>query len=440
MENVAAIADSEHRRSASPESALAILFLVVTVNLFDRQLINILAQDIKLDLSLTDAELGLLTGTAFGALKAAFSVPIGAWADRSSRPRILGGLIAVCSLCSMICSVSRGFVGLGLARMGVGIGESAGVPIATAMLRDYFPRRSTSAIAIAMAGNPVGTFLAFLVGGFIAARWGWRWAFFAAGPLGLVLAWVIVSKLRDTGVPVERKAMGASWVSEALELVRRPLLVPLMAGTASSMFVVVAASAWMPAFLIRVHSLGTAQAGLWSALAVGIGGALGTLSGAACDLMRPRIRFPESAMLLGTLLMLPPFLFVMVFAKNAMAAVSSYLLYNVLAYSWTGPTIRLIQDSVAPRERALATALCSATGMFVGLGVGIPLIGWLSDHLAADYGSRSIGVALSIVVSFAIAIGLASHLVVVNRLAAIARTPLADLDKSASSLANSGKP
>jgi len=163
---------------ASPSSGLAltILFLVVTLNLFDRQLINILAQDIKIDLHLSDTELGLITGTAFGLLKALFSVPVGAWADRSDRGRILGALVALFSVFTLLSAAAVSFAGLALARMGVGLGESATVPVASATVRERVPQRATSALAVTMAGNPVGSFLAFLIGGLIAQRWGWRWA------------------------------------------------------------------------------------------------------------------------------------------------------------------------------------------------------------------------------------------------------------------------
>ena len=400
--------------SASPRFGLTILFLVVTVSLFDRQLINILAQDIKLDLHLSDAELGLLTGTAFGLLKALFSIPIGAWADRRGRSRILAGLVAVRSLFSLLCAATTNFVGLLLARGGVGLGESAAVPVATALARDYFGRRATTAIAITMAGNPFGTFLAFLLGGLIAEHWGWRWAFLLAGPPGLVLAWIVFAKLGDSGA--QAAPIGAPWVRDAVSLVRRPLVKPLVCATAGSMFMVNTANAWMPALLIRSHGLGTAQAGLYLAIAVGLGGALGALSGIACDLARPKIRHPESVLMCATLLLAVPFLLAMIFSTNTRSALVAFFVYNVLAYAWLGPTIRLIQDSVEPRQRALAIALCGAVGVFLGLGVGVPLIGLFSDLLSSAYGARALGVSLCLVVAVAIAISFVSHLTIVRTL------------------------
>ena len=95
----------------------------------------------------------------------------------------------------------------------------------------------------------------------------------------------------------------------------------------------------------------------------------------------------------AALLLLVPFLLAMVFSPGIGTTLSAFFVYNVLAYAWLGPTIRLIQDSVEPRQRALAIALCGAVGVFVGLGVGVPLVGWISDLLTrvmatAGWGSR----------------------------------------------------
>jgi len=423
----------EEAGAPSQRFGLIVLFLVIAMNLFDRQLINILAQDIKVDMALTDAELGLLTGTAFGLFKAIFSIPVGAWADRGNKPRILGGLVALSSAFSILSGIAGSFFGLVIARVGVGVGESAGVPVATAIVRDNVPKRATGAIALAMAGNPVGTFLAFLVGGAIADRWGWRFAFFVAGPPGLVLAWILATKLRN--VPAERAstAVGSNWIGGTLQLVRKPMLRRLMFATAGSMFMVSAASAWIPAFFIRAHGLGTAQVGLFGAIAIGIGGSIGTLSGIVCDLARPRIRHCESAMMILATLGALPFALLMVFSQNVAAALAAYFIYNVLAYAWPAPTIRLIQDAVEPHQRALALALCSAVGMIAALGIGVPLIGWISDLISARYGLRSIGIALVSVLLIAIAMAFVSHLLVLKALLNSAEPAVVDSDKSARS-------
>ena len=68
---------------------LALLVLVYVMNFIDRQILSILAEDIKRDLDLTDAQLGFLYGTAFAVFYALFGVPIGRLADNWVRTRLL---------------------------------------------------------------------------------------------------------------------------------------------------------------------------------------------------------------------------------------------------------------------------------------------------------------------------------------------------------------
>ncbi|MFQ5748363.1 MAG: MFS transporter, partial [Planctomycetota bacterium] len=57
--------------------ALGVLMLVYLFNYLDRQAIAILAEDIKADLGLSDAQVGFLYGTSFAVFYALFGIPLG---------------------------------------------------------------------------------------------------------------------------------------------------------------------------------------------------------------------------------------------------------------------------------------------------------------------------------------------------------------------------
>jgi MFS family permease len=103
---------------------LGVLVLVYVLNFIDRQIITILAPDIKRDLGLNDADIGFLYGTAFAVFYALFGIPLGRLADGWSRVRLLTIGLALWSAMTAASGFARNGATLGLARMGVGVGEA----------------------------------------------------------------------------------------------------------------------------------------------------------------------------------------------------------------------------------------------------------------------------------------------------------------------------
>lgn len=186
--------------------ALGVLFLVYMVNFVDRQILSILANDIKADLGLTDAELGFLYGTAFAIFYALFGIPLGRLADGWSRTRLLSIGLALWSCMTALSGFARNGTALAGARIGVGVGEATASPCAYSLISDWFPQRlRATALAIYSSGLFVGSGLSLLIGGLIVESWngawpgggplglaGWQAAFLAVGIPGLILAmWVL---------------------------------------------------------------------------------------------------------------------------------------------------------------------------------------------------------------------------------------------------------
>jgi MFS family permease len=184
---------------------LSILVLVYILNFVDRQILSILANDIKQDLGLSDADLGFLYGTAFAVFYALFGIPLGRLADSWHRVRLLGIGLALWSLMTALSGFARNGAMLTGARIGVGVGEATASPAAYSLIADLFPRRMrATALAIYSSGLYLGGGLSVLFGGEISDRWntafpgggpgglvGWQAAFVAVGLPGLLLAlWV----------------------------------------------------------------------------------------------------------------------------------------------------------------------------------------------------------------------------------------------------------
>jgi len=189
---------------------LGILVLVYILNFVDRQILSILANDIKRDLDLTDADLGFLYGTAFAVFYSLFGIPLGRLADNWHRVRLMSLGLALWSAMTAISGFSRSGSELTGARIGVGIGEATASPAAYSLIADYFPQRlRATALAIYSSGLFLGGGLSLLIGGLVVERWnaaypaggplglvGWQAAFMAVGLPGLLLA-IWVSFIRE---------------------------------------------------------------------------------------------------------------------------------------------------------------------------------------------------------------------------------------------------
>lgn len=185
--------------------ALGVMFVVYLLSFVDRQIISILAEDIKRDLVLDDAQLGFLYGTAFAIFYAILGIPLGKLADSWLRGRLMAIGLALWSVMTVLSGFSQSYAMLALARIGVGIGEASASPAAYSMLGDYFPpKKRALANSIYSAGLYVGMGLSLPLGGAISQGWdrhfsahaplglsGWQAAFVAVGLPGLlVAAWV----------------------------------------------------------------------------------------------------------------------------------------------------------------------------------------------------------------------------------------------------------
>ncbi len=164
---------------------LLVLVIVYILNFIDRQILSILAVDIKADLGLTDADMGFLGGAAFAVFYALFGIPLGRLADNWSRVKLLSIGLALWSIMTALSGFARNQAELTLARMGVGVGEATASPTAYSLISDYFPKRQrATALAIYSSGLYIGGGVSLLIGSNIKEAW--NLAYPGGGPLGLV--------------------------------------------------------------------------------------------------------------------------------------------------------------------------------------------------------------------------------------------------------------
>ncbi len=185
---------------------LGVLVVVYVLNFLDRQIITILADEIKADLGIRDAEIGFLYGTAFAVFYAVFGIPLGRLADVWTRRSLIAIGLAFWSAMTALSGAAQSFWQLAGARVGVGVGEASATPAAFSMLTDSFsPRLRATVLAIYSSGIYIGAGLGLFIGGQVVERWngafpdgsaplnlaGWQAAYLAVGLPGLLVAlWV----------------------------------------------------------------------------------------------------------------------------------------------------------------------------------------------------------------------------------------------------------
>jgi predicted MFS family arabinose efflux permease len=378
---------------------LALLMLVYTCNSAQRSLIPVIGQAMKVDLKLTDTELGLLAGTAFAALYAVSGVPTARLAERFSRVGILSIAIALWSAFTTLIAFTGSFTQLVIARIGVGVGEAGCSPCAHSLISDYYERtRRTSALAVYSCGLSLGYLFVAFVGGYVTLHYGWRAACIAVGAPGILMALLFRLLVREPprgmadGVAAPTPApfsFGAEWA--ALRAVARALFLTwpaanVVLGLTIASFASYGSWAFLPAYFPRAFGLDYATSGLVLGLAGSIPVALGTLAGGfLTDFLGARsakwyVLVPAAGLLIAT-----PFYLAALAAPRWQAAALLLAVPGFFNYISLAPSFGVVQNVVPARQRATATALLFLCLNVLALGGGALFTGFLIDQLAQSY-------------------------------------------------------
>ena len=395
MKTDTSAADDAHYRW----TVLVILTLVYTFNFIDRQILVILQEPIKIELGLSDAQLGLLTGFSFALVYVTAGIPIAWLADRSNRRNIVAASLAFWSLMTALSGLVQNFAQLLAARLGVGIGEAGGSPPSHSMISDYFPPQNRgTALSFYSMGIYVGILFGYAAGGWIAENLGWRTAFFLVGIPGiayaLVVLWIVKEPRRgrwDEGGSPPNSSFKQTW--ECLR--QRPSFWWVSVGCAFSAFISYGNGNFMPSFLIRNHGMSLTEVGFALGLISGISGAIGTfLGGFLADKLAVRdVRWYLWIPMLGGLGSLLPAYYTLL-GDSKTLIILAIIPSQILSTLYLGPCIATCHNLVSPGMRAMASAILFFVLNMIGLGLGRLTVGLLSDSFAAPFGEENLRYAM----------------------------------------------
>ncbi|MEO1020759.1 MAG: MFS transporter, partial [Pseudomonadota bacterium] len=269
---------------------LGLLSFTYLFSFIDRFAVSLLVEPIRMDLGLSDVQLGALQGLAFALFYAIAGLPLGRIADLHNRKYLIIGGLLIWSMATALSGLAQGFAALFLLRALVGIGEASLTPSAVSMFGDVFAKRDVGrAIGVYTAGAIAGGGLALIIGGavysmlsnidplvlpFVGELSAWRATFIFLGAPGLLLALLILLSVRE---PQRRGYVDIVSISEVAKYIiaNRSTYGALFLLYVLSSGIGYAITGWTPAYLARELGMDTAQAGFTFGMVMlvfGIGG------------------------------------------------------------------------------------------------------------------------------------------------------------------------
>jgi MFS transporter, Spinster family, sphingosine-1-phosphate transporter len=361
----------------NPRIALLLLLAVNLLNYIDRQVLYAVFPLVKTDLSLSDAQLGLL-GSAF-MLCYMCSAPLFGWlGDRKGRPFIAAAGVAGWSVATLLSGFAPGYRTLLGARTLVGVGEASFGTVSPGLLSEYFPpERRGRILSWFYLAIPLGSALGYLVGGAVGQSFGWQAAFLLVGAPGLLLAFP-VARLREPQRTRERGEQPS--VADYAAFFRNRSFVTTTLAMAAMTFAMGGLAQWAPSFLCRLHGLGVGEANrVFGGITVAAG-ITGTLAGGWLgDLCQRRSAAGYLLVSAAGFLFGAPLALFALLSGSLRTALAMIFVAEVFLFLNTGPLNTVLVGITPPPRRAMAFAVNIFFIHALGDAVSPALIGWVSD-------------------------------------------------------------
>lgn len=380
--------------SAAAIVALGVLFLVNAIGYLDRQILVLVVGPLKADLGLSDATVGLVHGAAFMITYAVAGVFLGSLIDRRNRRNLLIVCVLLWSAFTALGGFAQNGVHLFLARMGVGLGEAALVPIAVSLIADLFtPQARGRALGLFMTGAYAGVGLSLVLAGMalpvleeasgrLAERGidlePWRMLMLSMWVLGLVAALALLA-VRE---PPRAISPAAPWTGPGFGFWFRRwrLYFPHHLGFALLAFCSFGLHAWAPTALIREHGIPAAKIGVLYGAVVALTGTSGAfLGGWSGDRMARSGRRMDAAYPLAGLAMLG--MAALLIVQGATGAILAFGLTNLGLSAALVVGLTSVADIAEVEVRGRTSALYLLFAGVVGMAAAPALIGHLNDAL-----------------------------------------------------------
>jgi MFS family permease len=238
----------------------------------------------------TDGEMGF-SQTAF-VLAYMFAAPIFGYLNDAQYFSCRSLVTVSCLIFSgaAFCSgLSSTYLEFLASRAVLGVGEAGFSVLAPIIIKALFEgsKSQPTAIALYYSSTAVGSALGFIVGGTVGGHWGWRYAFFSAGPPGVLLSvlFLVSAKTESANsiraVAKHRSKDGGTVSADVVSLLRVSSYMFSTFGFASLTFAVSGLAAFMPVYLARQTDIKESVASTSFGVVACLSGIIGPFSGDA---------------------------------------------------------------------------------------------------------------------------------------------------------------
>jgi MFS family permease len=361
-----------------------LLFLLYMFDYIDRMVVTSMFTSIERDWGITHTQSGLLVSAVYWAI-VLLTFPISILVDRWSRTKTIGVMAIMWSMATAICALTGNFVQLFMARMLIGVGEAGYAPGGSAMISGLYPiDRRSRMMGIWNASIPLGSAIGVLLGGIIAAKFGWKHAFGMVAIPGMIVA-VLFLFVKDyktvdlsfydknsNKIKMEKKDMVKEFIS-------KPSILYTFFGIAAVVFVTTSMLTWLPTYFEKMRGISQETAGKMASSVMVLALVGAPLGGFLTDRWRKsrvnaRLVYPALSTLLSAIV-----LFIALALGRGIIQYVVFLIFGVLIMSFISGASAVTQDVIHPGLRATSYAIAVVIQNLLGASTAPIVMGKMYD-------------------------------------------------------------